>query len=136
MQTQPSSFNIVTLALTARRALLDAIPQEMGQGGPVVSGWPTLVCRDGFSMSVQAGRAKFSVPDVDGAFHYSHVEIAHTTHCDELDAYGDEFEGIYHFVPVDVVEKLLEKHGGLDVPATIAYRKRILQMNRSPVTCD
>jgi len=131
MQTQSTgSFNIVPLALAARAAVIENIPLAMGQGGPAVAGWPTLVCADGFSLSVQAGVRKFSTPAVDGADHYSHVEVAHTIHCEALAPYGDEDEGIYQFVPVDVVEALLKEHGGLDIPATIAYRARVMGINK------
>lgn len=134
MQPQSNGFNIVFLAGIARNAVLEGT-RDLSSRADRVSGWPTLVCKDGFSMSVQAGRAKFSTPDVEGLDHYSHVEIAHTTHCDALDPYGDEFEGIYQFVPVEVVEQLLVDHGGLDIPATVEYRRRLLSMNQSTLLC-
>ena len=131
MQTQSTpAFDLVTLARNAREAVYNGLPPELTFDMERHAGWPTLVCADGFSMSVQAGVRKFSTPAVDGANHYSHVEVAHTTHCEALAPYGDEDEGIYQFVPVEVVEQLLKEHGGLDVTATIAYRARILGGNK------
>jgi hypothetical protein len=129
MQTQQTStFNIVFLAGAARNAVIEGT-RDLVRDADRGCGWPTLVCADGFSMSVQAGRAKFSTPAADFAEHYSHVEIAHTDHCDALAPYGDPDEGIYQYVPVDVVETLLAEHGGLDIPATVAYRRKLLKMN-------
>jgi hypothetical protein len=134
MQTQSNGFNIVFLAGIARNAVLEGT-RDLCSRADRVAGWPTLVCKDGFSMSVQAGRAKFSTPAVEGVDHYSHVEVAHTDHCAALAPYGDEDEGIYQFVPVEVVEQLLVEHGGLDIPGTVEYRRRLLSMNRSTYLC-
>lgn len=128
MQTQQTGFDIAFLAGAARNAVIEGTC-DLAPGASRTRGWPTLVCADGFSMSVQAGRAKFSTPAHDNADRYSHVEIAFVDHCAALAPYGDPDEGIYQYVPVDVVETLLAEHGGLDIPATVAYRRKLLSMN-------
>lgn len=116
-----NKFNIVTLANAAREAVLKEVPAHL------VAAWPSLVCADGFRMSVQASARHFSTPRVNGAEYYSHVEVAYATqNCALLAPYGGEDTDICENVPVEVVEAILLEHGGLDIRATVAFKRRMM----------
>ena len=89
---------------------------------------PHIVCADGFSMSVQVGPHLYSEPK-KVAKRYSAVEIgypsdqepliekyAETFHQEDVTDYTDI---VYPYVPVKVVNKVLKKHGGIDLTETL-----------------
>ena len=74
---------------------------------------PHLVCMDGFKMSVQ----------MNGNFHYSQIDVHAkqiisceiallSQHEDLLNDYVDGND-VFSYIPFEVVEKIVEKHGGL-----------------------
>lgn len=74
-----------------------------------------LECEDGFKMSVQAGKTFLSKPDrcfqVGGD--YTHYEILFPTEeCPELKEYEYQ-ENVYAYVPKAVVNKIINRHGGI-----------------------
>lgn len=97
---------------------------------------PRIVCNDGYSVSVRADQYVPCMPQytqwqnedgwqvmsleenfkTDHYTPYESVEIDYLSEEDELlneYAEADKYKGIvYPFVPVEVVEKLIEKHGG------------------------
>lgn len=83
--------------------------------------FPDMVCADGFRMSVQGHFGAYSHPRDDFADGYRQVEISVSPGAEPmLDTYGrqpevfDDF-AIYPYVPVPLVEQIIEKHGGLKV---------------------
>lgn len=77
-----------------------------------------LVCKDGFEMSVQASNVHYCSPRVDNATHYTTVEVAFPTALeDELIYYAEDrrypMKTVYGYVPVELVEKIVTKHGGI-----------------------
>ena len=89
---------------------------------------PHIVCADGFSMSVQVGYSLYSTPKKI-AKRYSAVEIGFPSEPEELikeyaeslydeDA-TDYTDTVYSYVPVAVVDKVLKKHGGIDMRETL-----------------
>lgn len=74
---------------------------------------PHLICADGFEMSVQASRCSYCVPDVDDSDWYEAVEVM----CKEDPAF-EPFEcgGVYGQVPVDIVDQVIDRHGGIAGP--------------------
>ena len=80
---------------------------------------PRIVCNDGFSMSVQAGYFLYSMPREDlksGA--YTEVEIGFPSEREDLicvfaESHENYTETVYPYVPVEIVEKVIEKHGGI-----------------------
>ena len=89
---------------------------------------PKIVCSDGFEMSVQVGYNLYSEPK-KVAKRYSAVEIgfpseheplieefAETFHQEDATDYTDT---VYPYVPVKVVNKVLKKHGGIDLTETL-----------------
>jgi len=80
--------------------------------------YPRIFCKDGFSMSIYASAEHSCVPKVDNAKEYFMVEVRFPVpQEDMLWAYYDTLAGmgIYTFVPVDVVQQIVDKHGGLDM---------------------
>ena len=95
------------------------------------SSLPHIVCEDGFSMSVQVGYSLYSTPK-KVAKRYSAVEIGFPSEPEELikewaeflpfseeDEEPDYTDTVYPYVPVEVVDKVLKKHGGIDLIETL-----------------
>ena len=95
---------------------------------------PHIVCSDGFEMSVQVGSHLYSTPK-KVAKRYSAVEIgfpsdheplieeyAETFHQEDVTDYTDI---VYPYVPVKIVNKVLKKHGGIDLTETLRRYKEI-----------
>lgn len=82
-----------------------------------------IICNDGFSVSIQASSAHYCRPRETQTekTNYETVELGFPTETDELilewveDA-DDPTDTVYAQVPVEVVEELLWKHGGV-IPA-------------------
>ena len=76
-----------------------------------------IVCNDGFSISVQANNYTYCTPREDEAWPYSKVELGFPSAFDELiDEYAHcdgTLETVYGYVPIDIVNELIEKHGGI-----------------------
>lgn len=109
---------------------MDLINEYLAQHRKVIdlgefrSGWvhlelrPKVVCQDGFSVSVQASQTHYSAPrDVVGP--YCQVECGYPSSEEELlipfmeiDT-ADPTDTVYPYVPVEVVEAVIEKHGGI-----------------------
>ena len=85
--------------------------------GMTSSHTPHVVCKDGFKMSVQAGQSLYSEPR-DVADHYEEVEMGYPSEEEHLFAKYAEDEKdlcntVYGYVPVELVNKVIEKHGGI-----------------------
>ena len=91
---------------------------------------PKIICSDGFEMSVQVGFSLYSTPK-KVAKRYSAVEIGFPSAPESLIAeYSEDWEienvddprlceTVYGYVPVKVVDKVLKKHGGIDLLETL-----------------
>ena len=90
---------------------------------------PQIVCVDGFEMSVQVGFSLYSTPK-KVAKRYSAVEIGfpsdHEPLIEEWAELGpfdedttDYTDTVYPYVPVKIVNKVLKKHGGIDLTETL-----------------
>ena len=90
---------------------------------------PHIVCTDGFTMSVQVGYSLYSTPK-KVAKRYSNVEIGYPSEHEPLiEEYAECFtfeeldidftDTIYPYVPVKIVDKVLKKHGGIDMTETL-----------------
>ena len=78
---------------------------------------PRAKCADGFTVSVQAGRYIYSDPREDASY-YNEVELGFPSCKDDLIMpYAEDpdipIKTVYAYVPVEVVDELFEKHGGL-----------------------
>lgn len=83
---------------------------------------PKVVCADGFSISIQASEYHYCSPRVtfcpmDGWNRYTEVELGFPNQVEEdlLEYAEDEdpLDTVYGYVPVELVDKVLEKHGGI-----------------------
>ena len=90
---------------------------------------PHIICADGYSMSVQVGNSLYSTPKKI-AKRYSAVEIGYPSEPEELIKEYAEFapfdedttdytDTVYPYVPVSVVDKVLKKHGGINLTQTL-----------------
>lgn len=85
--------------------------------------WKTqkhLVCNDGFSVSVQCGSHVYSKPKRDNSkpSYYSAFELGFPSEKDDLllkhaKVLEHSEHSIYCYVPREVVEELIAKHGGI-----------------------
>ena len=78
-----------------------------------------IFCEDGFEMSVQAGSGSYSAPIEDlESGEYTACEVGFPNRKEELlMPYAVEdpetpTDSIYAYVPVEVIEQIIEKHGG------------------------
>ena len=96
---------------------------------------PHIVCSDGFEMSVQVGFSLYSTPK-KVAKRYSAVEIGFPSEDEPLiEKYAESYydpdvdfkytETVYPYVPVRVVDKVLKKHGGIDLTETLRKYKEV-----------
>ena len=92
---------------------------------------PHIVCSDGFEMSVQVGYNLYSEPK-KVAKRYSAVEIgfpseheplieeyAETFDQDDGEDVTDYTDTVSPYVPVKIVDKVLKKHGGINMTETL-----------------
>ena len=82
---------------------------------------PHVICKDGFEMSVQAGQSLYSEPR-DVADHYEEAEVGFpSTEESLLTSYAEDEENlcgtVYGYVPCSIIDKVIEKHGGIDEDA-------------------
>lgn len=80
--------------------------------------FPEMVCADGFKMSVQGHFGGYSTPRDDFADRgYVAVEVMTAPNAEPLlDERGGETNddwSLYGYVPVSIIERVIEKHGGL-----------------------
>ena len=80
-------------------------------------GRPRVHCADGFSVSVQASQFHYCRPRIDNADKYEAVELEYPSAADDLITdYAEDCaytDTVYGYVPVEIVDKLIEKHGGI-----------------------
>ena len=88
---------------------------------------PHIVCEDGFSMSVQVGYSLYSTPK-KVAKRYTTVEIGFPSEHEQLieeyaegsfDEVPDYTDTVYPYVPVKLVNKVLKRHGGINLKETL-----------------
>jgi len=77
-----------------------------------------ITCKDGFSISVQANELAYCRPRHNMAHQYSEVECGFPSSEPELIMqYAEEqeipTETVYCYVPVELVDQLIESHGGI-----------------------
>ena len=88
-----------------------------------------VVCKDGFTMSVQAGETQYCHPRETGADKYTEVEIGFPNRPEDLlleyAENGDRpTETVYAYVPASLVTLVIAKNGGMvsgELPPGIPY---------------
>ena len=76
-----------------------------------------IVCADGFSISVQASMSHYCSPRETGVNEYRLVECGYPSQVpDFILEYAEDSERptetVYGYVPVELVNKLIDSHGG------------------------
>ena len=89
---------------------------------------PYVICNDGFKMSVQVGQTLYSSPR-DVADEYVEAEIGFPSipeplivkYAEDWEVEGDDDSRlcatVYPYVPVELIDKVISKHGGIDETA-------------------
>jgi hypothetical protein len=129
-----------------RRFYPEKLDREMFEYDPWLGGmwrytgredrvFPRIVCRDGFSMSVQGHAGAYSLPRDDFADKYVAVEVLCPAQ-KELDEHksGEQLDGefLYARVPVWLVEAVIANHGGIDEDASFRLMAEIQACATSP----
>jgi hypothetical protein len=84
---------------------------------------PLVHCNDGFTISIQASKFHYCSPRTD-TDQYTAVEIGYPSDPEQSIAKyaenpsNDLTDNVYGWVPVDLVEKIIEKHGGINIQKT------------------
>jgi len=77
-----------------------------------------IVCKDGASVSVQAGRAIYCTPRNDQG-PWTHLEAGFPSVAppeswlEYMDGDGDPLEQVYGYMPVACVQEFIDAHGGM-----------------------
>lgn len=87
-----------------------------------VSFRPLIVCNDGFTMSVQGSRIHYCFPREDQDW-FTEMEIGFPSEKEDLILkYAEQeeipTETVYGWVPVEIINKVIEKHGGINAQET------------------
>jgi hypothetical protein len=77
-------------------------------------------CADGFEVSIQASDGHYCTPRENDRDFYSHVELGYPSETVEewlewAEVPETPTNTVYGWVPVDVVNKVIEEHGGPEV---------------------
>ena len=81
--------------------------REGRYGNPEVT--KRIMCKDGFSISVQANTYSYCTPRENKAWPYSEVDELIEDLAEEIGT----TETVYLCVPIEIVNQLIEKHGGI-----------------------
>jgi hypothetical protein len=78
---------------------------------------PHIECADGLILSVQASSTHYATPRINHG-PYTHVEVGYPSEpVEELMPYAEDgdcpTQTVYGYVPVEVVEQVIESHGGI-----------------------
>jgi len=78
----------------------------------------TVVCADGFRMSVQGNEGAYCEPRLNNQKKYNLVEVGYPSQEESLimpwcENPRQPTDSIYGYVPVDVVTNVIVKHGGI-----------------------
>lgn len=83
---------------------------------------PMVVCKDGFKVSIQASAGHYCYPriDTDRSIPYEKVELGFPSEAvpewlEYAEEQYDPTDTVYGYVPVELVDIGLAKHGGIDL---------------------
>ena len=79
---------------------------------------PRVICKDGFSISIQASETHYCTPKTNEDILFETVELGYPDDIEELilgyaENIQDPMYTVYGYVPVELVDMMLEKHGGI-----------------------
>lgn len=81
---------------------------------------PRVICKDGFSVNIQASKQHYCTPREDNMIYYCSLEIAEPSQPDShIYDYAEDkvflLDSLYPYVPIDVVAEMLAAHGGIKI---------------------
>lgn len=83
---------------------------------------PWIVCRDGFTMSVQGSYYHYSFPRENSDF-FTKVEVGFPS--EEVPEFmkfaedaSEPTKTVYGWIPVEIVQRVIDQHGGINVEKT------------------
>lgn len=79
---------------------------------------PIMKCADGFEISVQASSTHYCSPREDGDTTYDAVELGYPNReepliMDYAEDEGNYLHTVYGWVPIEIVNEMIKKHGGI-----------------------
>jgi hypothetical protein len=79
-----------------------------------------ITCKDGFSISVQASEYHYCEPRITNDTEYYSVECGFPSSIPEFimdycEDQEDPTDTVYAYVPIKLVEQLIDHHGGIDI---------------------
>ena len=82
-----------------------------------------IVCNDGFKMSVQGSSGHYCSPRLTDD-NYTSMEIGFPSEVESLilefaENKEDPTQTVYGWVDCDIIQKVIDKHGGIDVEETM-----------------
>jgi hypothetical protein len=82
-----------------------------------------IYCNDGFNMSVQGSSGHYCIPRKTQDWYLS-MEIGYPSDIEKLILeYAEDVENpletVYGYVPCDIIQSIIENHGGIDLNKTI-----------------
>jgi hypothetical protein len=88
---------------------------------------PSIFCKDGFNFSCQAGNGLYSTPR-ERAAKYTSMEVGYPSAKEDLfiefaDNKDEPTDTIYPYIPIEVIQATIEKHGGIDINKTFTQPK-------------
>lgn len=88
---------------------------------------PRIYCKDGFNFSVQGGSGHYCSPRTNSK-EFAEMEIGFPSEVEELildfaEDSNNPTETVYGYVDIDIIQKVIDKHGGIDEEKTMGYDK-------------
>ena len=106
---------------TYKVLLAEQQKQNFGFGITMMDNRPRIICNDGFSMSVQGSIHNYCEPR-EYVEWYESLEIGFPSDDISLKDYCDDSD-IYGYVPVEMIQDIIDKHSGIDVFKTLSEEK-------------
>ena len=91
---------------------------------------PPIICKDGFCMSVQASENHYCEPmETLENCDYTCVEVGFPNKKEELlmpyaENISEPTKTVYGWTPIEIVEEVIKKHGGIDIDAIEEFVKK------------
>ena len=81
-----------------------------------------IVCKDGFEMSVQGSYGHYCSPRENDSW-YNSMEVGYPSSKEEsimeyAESKEDPTESVYGWVPCEVIQKIIDNHGGINIDKT------------------
>lgn len=77
-----------------------------------------IICKDGFSISVQGGTTGHYCHPRECCNIYQEVECGYPSAVEKTlmpyqDGTGNPLESVYGYVPIEIIDEIIKKHGGI-----------------------